>query len=250
MPKTRVAITAGRSFATGVVLAVASSWLAEFLSTGNPPLSSGTKFEPVRLPPLTQWPMPAVVAWPSDGMMTPVATGPPSAVTGVPVEVSRPPDAPSPESVWRWWVVDGVELRVMLAYSNGEMFEMKEIRSGWPVQCLRRCLVHRSNALSSRTPQSGRPFSLVYGGIDLLGNEQKQKPRETSRGHAYFPILPLWGGLALNAAFYGSIAWLVPMGFVSARRWVRRRRGLCESCGYPQSKSSVCTECGKPRGPA
>ena len=250
MPKTRVAITASRSLAMGVVLAVASSWIAELLSRGNPPRVSGTNLEPVRLPPLTQWPMPAALAWPSHRAVAPVATAPTPASAGVPVVESRPPDAPSPESVWRWWAVGGVELRVMFAYSNGEMFEMKEIRSGWPVQCLRRCLVHRSNALSSRTPQSGRPFSLVYGGIDLLGNEQKQKPRETSRGHAYFPIQPLWGGLAMNSAFYASIVWLVPTTLVAARRWVRLRRGLCRSCGYPQSTSSICTECGTPRGSA
>jgi hypothetical protein len=65
---------------------------------------------------------------------------------------------------------------------------------------------------------------------------------------------PIWWGLAMNAAFYGSLLWLPWRGPRVVRRWGRRRRGACVRCGYdlrgtPASPGAgdartPCPECG------
>ena len=61
------------------------------------------------------------------------------------------------------------------------------------------------------------------------------------------PVWPLWRGFALNTALYGTLAAgvvLVPRSMVRDRR---RRRGLCELCGYEAGTAPVCPECGSAR---
>jgi hypothetical protein len=58
------------------------------------------------------------------------------------------------------------------------------------------------------------------------------------------PVLPIWSGLAVNAATFGCglfLLWSTP-GFV--RRRSRRRRGKCVRCGYELKGIAVCPECG------
>lgn len=60
------------------------------------------------------------------------------------------------------------------------------------------------------------------------------------------PLMPLWFGFAVDTAIYGGGMWLI-FAFPSiVRRWRRRRRGLCQACGYPIGVNPVCVECGKP----
>lgn len=66
---------------------------------------------------------------------------------------------------------------------------------------------------------------------------------------------PLWPGLAINAALYAVLLWLlrIPLSWAAGLigrgvRRIRRRRGLCVGCGYDlrgrDSAGGVCPECG------
>jgi hypothetical protein len=65
----------------------------------------------------------------------------------------------------------------------------------------------------------------------------------------FLPIHPLWPGFALDAAFYGTIVfllWSAP-GVVRRRSGRnRKRRGRCPACGYDLrgSAGGPCPECG------
>jgi hypothetical protein len=63
------------------------------------------------------------------------------------------------------------------------------------------------------------------------------------------PLHPVWGGLALNTLFWGTV-WFAGVSGVGAakRRW-RRRRKRCVGCGYDLcgTASIRCPECGRER---
>ncbi len=69
------------------------------------------------------------------------------------------------------------------------------------------------------------------------------------------PLTPVWPGFAINTIFYAAILWLLALGPFTARRMIRRKRGLCIKCGYDMRGHSggggisgggreVCPECG------
>lgn len=66
------------------------------------------------------------------------------------------------------------------------------------------------------------------------------------------PLDVIWLGLAMNsalgAAVFGGVVLLGGRLF-ALRRGMRRRRGLCSTCGYPAGASAVCSECGGPVTP-
>ena len=248
MRATRYVFKFGLFLAMGSALAVASSWITEYASSGNPTGGTNNIVESDQLKPVDRWPMPIDLAWPASAPGTTADSNPESIERGVPCDAFGRPLAPNPDTATRWSVSGGLELRWMAGYTQREAFYLREIRSGWPVRCMHRFLASRSPMKFSRSPVPARPASPLYGGLDLLGNEKKLEPRGTSRGPAFFPLLPLWGGLAVNTVFYGcliaAIAWLAGW----AVRANRRRRGLCEACKYPRGASPVCTECGRANG--
>ncbi|MCA9282741.1 MAG: hypothetical protein KDA30_11930 [Phycisphaerales bacterium] len=64
------------------------------------------------------------------------------------------------------------------------------------------------------------------------------------------PTRVLWRGLIGNTVFYGVIAWLFIVVLACCRRAIRRRRGLCEWCGYSLAGLDAvarCPECGGER---
>ena len=60
------------------------------------------------------------------------------------------------------------------------------------------------------------------------------------------PLRPIWPGFAINTVFYASILWLFTLGPFTARRMIRRKRGLCTKCGYDlrNVEHEKCPECG------
>ena len=58
------------------------------------------------------------------------------------------------------------------------------------------------------------------------------------------PLRPIWTGLVVNTLVYAATLWLLIAAPVVLRSFLRRRRCLCPSCGYPAGASRVCTECG------
>jgi len=69
---------------------------------------------------------------------------------------------------------------------------------------------------------------------------------DPSRIFDYLPLLPLWPGFVIDTLFYAAIWFGVFFGFVSARRFIRVRRGRCRRCGYDLrgELEQGCPECG------
>lgn len=64
----------------------------------------------------------------------------------------------------------------------------------------------------------------------------------------FLPVLPIWGGLLINAIFYSPVPFALHWTW---RAWVRHLRtsnGRCPSCGYDRrgltSPTAACPECG------
>ncbi len=60
------------------------------------------------------------------------------------------------------------------------------------------------------------------------------------------PLHPLWPGFAINTFSYAAILWLLILGPFTARRKIRRKRGMCIKCGYDLrgTDHNKCPECG------
>ena len=63
----------------------------------------------------------------------------------------------------------------------------------------------------------------------------------------WLPLRPIWPGFAINTIFYAAMLWLLTLAPFTARRMIRRKRGLCIKCGYDLrgTEHEVCPECGK-----
>ncbi len=87
---------------------------------------------------------------------------------------------------------------------------------------------------------------VVNGGLPLSSRH--------SVGQLYFyppppralPLRPIWPGFTINTILYAAILWLVIPGPFALRRIIRRKRGLCVSCGYDirHADHDACPECG------
>ena len=57
---------------------------------------------------------------------------------------------------------------------------------------------------------------------------------------------PMWPGFAINTLLYTVILWLLICGPFELRRLLRRKRGLCITCGYDLrgAEHERCPECG------
>lgn len=73
-------------------------------------------------------------------------------------------------------------------------------------------------------------------------------PRPPSQQPRRLPLSPIWSGLLVNTALYGTAAWLVAFGPGVVRRALRRRRKACQACGYDLRALPRCPECGQERG--
>lgn len=125
--------------------------------------------------------------------------------------------------------------------------ECVEHRHGWPArstwflsQCNRRDLTNPPNCegLFVYEPEGGRwARDFAYRGVQPRG----------PKFAFWLPIYILPLGFALDTLFYAAV-WFVPLfGIRSARRAIRRRRGLCTRCAYDLkglAPGSPCPECG------
>lgn len=64
-------------------------------------------------------------------------------------------------------------------------------------------------------------------------------------GYGY-PLQPIWSGFIANTMIYSLILWSAWLGIGRARKYLRRRRGLCSMCAYDLrgADHESCPECG------
>ena len=102
---------------------------------------------------------------------------------------------------------------------------------GWPMLAM--CCQYEYNSYNPGT-------TFVVNGIEIDDGQ-------TVIGEAIvLPLRPIWPGFAINTLFYAAILWLVIAGRSALRRLIRRKRGLCVSCGYDlrYADHDACPECG------
>lgn len=66
------------------------------------------------------------------------------------------------------------------------------------------------------------------------------------KSYRIYPLKPIWRGITINTIFYAALLWLLTHGPFTARRMIRRKRGLCIKCGYDLrgTDHDKCPECG------
>lgn len=107
-------------------------------------------------------------------------------------------------------------------------------RRGWPLLSMQCTFVDTAQDVWN-------PVYQVDDGIKLTAT-----PGSDERGLRALPLRPLWPGFAINAIFYAALLWLLFFGSLTARRIIRRKRGLCVACGYDLrgDLDGGCPECG------
>ena len=112
--------------------------------------------------------------------------------------------------------------------------------SGWPMLCMA-----RSDPFDSDIGIAARSDVWAVG---------FEPPWSALVEHRYrgknLPVRPMPVRLAINAVFWGGLAWASTLGAWYLRRWNRIRRGLCVRCAYELGSLETCPECGtsaKPR---
>src|SRR6185369_3138761 len=87
-------------------------------------------------------------------------------------------------------------------------------------------------AMWYQVPGTGRDLTTwsgsVQGGYPIRGT-----PSAVGQaGFRALPLRPVWAGLAADALVFAAAWFALLVGVGAARRARRRRRGLCEACGY------------------
>ena len=108
--------------------------------------------------------------------------------------------------------------------------------TGWPLLAMR----SHYELGAARLNASGNYESPVRAPRGILISNGSDVERRI------LPLRPIWPGFAINTVFYAAILWLLTLGPFTARRMIRRKRGLCIKCGYDLRATSggSCPECG------
>jgi hypothetical protein len=165
-------------------------------------------------------------------------------------------------SVFPWWLRDVLPTQTVRSF-----FDDVEMGSadcgvticvyalGWPLRCVR--IVTRERGWERTSSTRGGKERLWEGRLRIPWHSHWTLTRDSSlsaRPTIDLPFQPVWPGLLLNSAFYGTILWLlwftISRGPGMIRRGIRggrRRLGLCVKCGYDLRglvPESACPECG------
>lgn len=137
-----------------------------------------------------------------------------------------------PEARAPWW--SGVGLRKEWP-REFPLHMRNEVAAGWPMRSMRvRCFVTHVPTVIHLEPARTGLVLTKPARVRGFGSEVDA-----------LPLVPVWSGFVVNTIVWGAVGMMVLMtpGWVVRRR--RRKRGLCEGCGYPRGDMQVCPECGK-----
>ncbi len=114
-----------------------------------------------------------------------------------------------------------------------------EFAYGWPLRS-GLAVVRRNIYEAPGVRNRNNKFAIVTG-IKIL-----EKPSGEPLPYRTIPIRPIMPGFVANSLMYAAILWLLTLGPFTARRMIRRKRGLCIKCGYDLShvEHEACPECG------
>lgn len=141
-------------------------------------------------------------------------------------------------------------------HADGLPFFLQDVElSGWPLPSMRSSIC--ASGSSSRMGMNARLDFAAISGLEMPawllrspGSRNRSALSVMRTGlrpsTQYLPIMPVWPGIAANAALYALAAWAALAVARLLRALSRVRRGLCLRCAYPVGISSVCTECGRP----
>lgn len=169
--------------------------------------------------------------------------------TGVTWPVPVPPGWPQPwqQSRYRYdwgyfdhWVASSEERPA----ESMRRFTVEESTLGWPFPALTRFEARAGNFDSTtKTFDSNLEVPALgpwYEGV-LWTLTQTRVPRS-------LPIMPRWLPFLSDTLVFAAPVALLWLGVPAARRWRRRRRGLCPTCGYEVRGLATCPECGSIKG--
>ncbi len=128
--------------------------------------------------------------------------------------------------------------------SDYETPSLWEDARGWPMRSLVSFSAAGQEVLVSGLHVASRELSAdkdLHGWrIDLGGT---QGPMNLPR---VLPLRPILLGFVIDSLSYAAILWPLICGPFALRRHIRRKRGLCVSCGYDlrHADHEVCPECG------
>ncbi|GJM19192.1 MAG: hypothetical protein DHS20C14_14050 [Phycisphaeraceae bacterium] len=130
---------------------------------------------------------------------------------------------------------------------------------GWPARCaFREDYVASYDFDDSVAPSSGERDQIYDEYMSMLRDRVPSR-MGISMGHpgyrartpwgtpeeVHLPTAPIWLGLIINIACYGTL-WYAPGAiWRGCRRWRRSRSGRCLACGYNLGGLTTCPECGE-----
>jgi len=120
--------------------------------------------------------------------------------------------------------------------------------AGWPMRALRHEVRTGSTEIGDviqeirsgiEPPRTLRPNSATITPARLIPIDRLSA----------LPLRPVWPGFAVNAAFYGAIAWTLMFVAGAIRRARRHGADQCKACAYDRrglrTASDPCPECGR-----
>jgi len=106
------------------------------------------------------------------------------------------------------------------------------------------------NILANEEQGSGWPSLSMCCTLYEIGINPPREIAQPSSGLHIFnrqlPLRPIWPGFLIDTIIYAAILFGVFLGFTSAKRFIRAKRGRCPRCGYDLrgQLAQGCPECG------